>query len=172
MMKTLARDDQCNETVSVVCAVSSNDDINGLCGGNECPGSGGSAALTGNTHSLSDSPTLLIASIATDSRHSSAHDAPVNLTVKAPSISSPALPKDDGNLIEVVPNTDQSPPMAHHAVQANEFHVLLVKAHSLSDSYRIQQLQYRLGFIDQITARETVLDERENSILLQWNHNC
>ncbi len=167
-MKTLARDDQCNESVSVVCAVSRNDDIDGLRGGNECPGSGSSAALTGNTHSLNDSPTLLIARGATDSRHSSAHDAPVNLRVKAPSISSPALPKDDANLIEVVPNTDQSPPMAHHAVQANEFHVLLVKA----DSYRIQQLQYRLGFIDQITARETVLDERGNSSLLQWNHDC
>ncbi len=49
-------------------------------------------------------------------------------------------------------NTLQTPRHSVRSSAPKQSHTLLFQAHSLSDSYYIQQLQYRLGFIDEITA--------------------
>ncbi len=49
-------------------------------------------------------------------------------------------------------NTLQTPRHSVRSSAPKQSHALLFQAHSLSDSYYIQQLQYRLGFIDEITA--------------------
>ncbi len=54
-------------------------------------------------------------------------------------------------------NTLQTPRHSVTSSAPKQSHALLFQAHSLSDSYYIQQLQYRLGFIDEITAEMVTL---------------